>query len=210
MNKADPAPLILAMTGASGSAYGVRLLECLLEQGKTVYLVVSDAAHLVLAMETDWRLPKRAGEATRLLNERYADFPGQVQVFAPQQWMAPIASGSGRWQAMIVCPCTTGTLAAIASGHSDHLIDRAADVSLKEKRLLILVVRETPFSLIHIENMRTLTLAGAVVMPANPGFYHQPQSVSELVDFMVARILDQLHIDHHLLARWGEPGRPPS
>ncbi|WP_456406863.1 UbiX family flavin prenyltransferase, partial [Thiolapillus sp.] len=120
-----------------------------------------------------------------------------------QQWTAPVASGSNPPQALVVCPCTMGTLASIAHGISDDLIDRAADVMLKERRQLILVVRETPFSAIHLQNMLTVTQAGALVMPANPGFYYQPESVNDLVDFMVARILDHLRVEHDLLPRWG-------
>jgi len=127
-----------------------------------------------------------------------------LTVFGREDWTAPIASGSHRAQHMVVCPCTTGSLAAIANGNSDNLMERAADVMLKEQRKLIMVVRETPLSIIHLDNMLKLAKAGATIMPANPGFYYQPESLQELVDFVVARILDHLSIEHELLPRWGE------
>lgn len=203
MNPAQP-PIALAWTGASGIAYGLRLLEQLLAARRRVYLMYSQAAQVVLNMESDLDLPSRPGEAEVVLSELYDAAPGQLQVFGRQQWTAPVASGSNPPEAMVVCPCTTGTLASIAGGVCDDLIDRAADVMLKERRKLILVVRETPFSAIHLENMLRLAHAGAVVMPANPGFYQRPQTVEELIDFMVARVLDQLGVDHRLLPRWGE------
>ena len=142
-----------------------------------------------------------------MLTDYYNAAPGQIRVYGRQQWTAPVASGSNPPDALVVCPCTMGTLASIAHGISDDLIDRAADVMLKERRKLILVVRETPFSTIHLQNMLTLSQAGALIMPANPGFYYQPQQVSDLVDFMVARVLDQLEVEHDLLPRWGDPGK---
>ncbi len=163
----------------------------------------SQAAQVVLQMETDLELPGRPAEAEAFLGERFGAAPGQLRVFGRQQWTAPVASGSNPPAAMVICPCTTGTLASIAGGICDDLIDRAADVMLKERRKLILVVRETPFSDIHLENMLRLSRAGAVIMPANPGFYYRPQTVDELVDFMVARVLDQLGIEHDLMPRWG-------
>ena len=197
-------PIALAITGASGSAYALRLIECLIEAGEKVDLMISQAGQIVLKMEADLDVPARPGEAESLLSDRFGAAPGQLRVFGRQQWMAPVASGSNPPRAMVVCPCTTGTLSAIASGASNDLLERAADVVLKERRRLILVVRETPFSDIHLENMLKLSRMGAVVMPANPGFYHRPQGVQDLVDFMVARILDQLEVPHRLMARWGE------
>ena len=135
----------------------------------------------------------------------YAAQPDQLQVFEREQWTAPIASGSAVADATVVCPCTTGTLSAIACGSSRNLIERAADVTLKERKKLILVVRETPFSEIHLENMLKLARMGVIIMPANPGFYNRPQSVEQLVDFMVARVLDHLGLAHELMPRWGEP-----
>jgi len=196
-------PIAVALTGASGIAYGMRLVECLLQSGRQVQLLYSQAAQVVASMELGLQLPAAADQAQRQLAERFGVSAGQLQVLGRQQWTAPVASGSNPPQALVVCRCTTGTLASIAHGISDDLIDRAADVMLKERRQLILVVRETPFSAIHLQNMLTLTQAGAVVMPANPGFYYQPESVADLVDFMVARILDHLRIEHDLLPRWG-------
>lgn len=196
--------IALAITGASGAAYGLRLLECLLGAGKQVYLMVSAPGQMVIAMETDLKLPSKPTEMVALLSARYAAQPGQLQVFGKEDWMAPVASGSNAPAAMVVCPCTAGTLAAIANGISNNLIDRAADVMLKERRKLILVPREMPYSVIHIENMLRLARAGAVILPANPGFYHNPQRIEDLVDFVVARILDHLEIAHTLTPRWGE------
>lgn len=197
-------PIAVAITGASGSAYALRLIECLIEAGETLYLMVSQAGQIVLNMESDLDLPSQPAEMQKILTRRFQAKPGQLQVFGRQQWMAPVASGSNPPSAMVVCPCTTGTLSAIACGASNDLIERAADVVLKERCKLILVVRETPFSDIHLENMLKLSRMGAVIMPANPGFYHNPSSVEELVDFMVSRILDQLDIEHRLMPRWGE------
>ncbi|MCM8857425.1 MAG: UbiX family flavin prenyltransferase [Candidatus Thiodiazotropha sp.] len=197
-------PIAVAITGASGSAYALRLIECLIEAGEVLYLMVSQAGQIVLNMESDLDLPSQPAEMQKILTRRFQAKPGQLQVFGRQQWMAPVASGSNPPSAMVVCPCTTGTLSAIACGASNDLIERAADVVLKERCKLILVVRETPFSDIHLKNMLKLSRMGAVIMPANPGFYHNPSSVEELVDFMVSRILDQLDIEHRLMPRWGE------
>ncbi len=197
--------ITLAMTGASGAAYGLRLLEQLIVAQQQIYLVVSAPAQIVINMETDIKLASRPTEMQALLSERYQAAPGQLQVFGREQWTAPIASGSAVPKAMVVCPCSSATLAAIASGLSRNLIERAADVVLKEQRKLILVHRETPLSVIHLENMLRLAKLGALILPANPGFYHNPQRLSDLVDFMVARILDHLDIEHTLLPAWGEP-----
>ena len=148
-------------------------------------------------------LPSRAKDAQALFEERFSAATDQLQVFGREEWFAPVASGSNPADAMVICPCTMGTLASVACGLSDNLIERAADVMLKEQRPLILVPRETPLSAIHLENMLRLSHAGAIILPANPGFYHHPDSVDALVDFVVARILDQLHVDHALMARWG-------
>jgi 4-hydroxy-3-polyprenylbenzoate decarboxylase len=199
----DPRPIALAMTGASGARYGLRLLECLLRQQQTVYLMLSKPAQVVIGMETELGLPGRPAEIRRFLVEHYGCSTAQLQVYGKEEWTAPLASGSAPLQAMVVCPCTTGTLAAIARGISDSLIERAADVALKEGRRLILVVRETPFSVIHLENMLQLARSGALILPANPGFYHRPASVDDIVDFIVARVLDQLGIPNTLMPRWG-------
>ena len=194
----------LAFTGASGMPYGVRLLECLLGAGVRVYLLYSQVSQIVARQEMDLALPGRAKEAEAFFAERFRAAPGQLRAFGREEWFAPVASGSNPADAMVVCPCSMGTLAAIAQGLSDNLIERAADVMLKESRKLILVPRETPFSAIHLENMLRLARAGAVILPANPGFYHHPQRVEDIVDFVVARVLDQLGVRHALMPRWGE------
>lgn len=194
----------LALSGASGMAYGLRLLECLLAADVRVHLLVSQAAHVVAKQELGVALPARAGDLQKQLGESLAARDGQLRVFGRDDWNAPVASGSNPADAMVVCPCSMGTLAAIAHGLSDNLIERAADVMLKEQKKLILVPRETPFSTLHLENMLALSRMNAVILPANPGFYHHPQSVEAIVDFIVARILDQLGIRHELVARWGD------
>jgi flavin prenyltransferase len=200
-------PIAVAITGASGSAYALRLLECLVNAKERVYVMISQAAQVVLRMESGLEIPSQPGDAERMLTDYFSAAAQQIQVFGRQQWMAPVASGSNPPRAMVVCPCTTGTLSAIACGASNDLMERAADVVLKERRKLILVVRETPFSEIHLRHMLSLSRMGAVIMPANPGFYHQPRRVEDIVDFMVSRILDQLDIEHQLIPRWGS-GQP--
>jgi len=194
----------LAITGASGAPYGLRLLECLIKAGQSIYLMVSQAAQVVIATETDLKLKGRPAEMQQQLSERYGAAEGQLQVFGKEQWMAPVASGSNAPRAMVVCPCSTGTLSAIACGASNNLIERAADVMLKEQKKLILVPREMPLSAIHLENMLKLTRLGCVMMPASPGFYQKPEHVNDLIDFVVARILDQLQIEQQLMPPWGE------
>ena len=195
--------ITLGITGASGIAYALRLLECLLQAGAHVGLIYSQAAQIVAHQELDLSLPTRPQDAETFFTQRYAARPGQLSCYAREDWYSPIASGSNPADAMVVCPCSMGTLGAIAAGLADNLIERAADVALKERRTLILVPRETPFSLLHLENMSKLARAGALILPANPGFYHHPQSVEALVDFVVARILDQLRVPHRLMTRWG-------
>jgi len=198
----------LAITGASGAAYGLRLLEVLLAQHMRVHLMISSPGRMVIAEETDLRLPSKPMEIGTILTARFAAPEGLLQVYGKEDWFAPVASGSNPPDAMVVCPCTTGTLAEIAAGTSRALIERAADVAIKEKRRVILVVRETPFSPIHLENMLRLARAGVTIMPANPGFYHRPEAVEDLVDYMVARVLDHLDVDHDLMARWGADRLP--
>jgi 4-hydroxy-3-polyprenylbenzoate decarboxylase len=201
-----PKTICLALTGASGMPYGIRLLECLLEAGCRVQLLYSQVAQIVAKQEMGLELPARAKEAEAYFRECYAALPGTLEVYGREEWFAPVASGSNPPDAMVVCPCTMGTLASIAQGLAGNLIERAADVVLKEGRKLVLVPRETPFSAIHLENMLRLSRAGAVILPPNPGFYHHPKSVEEMVDFVVARILDQLAVPHALMQRWGAPG----
>ncbi|TNF37966.1 MAG: UbiX family flavin prenyltransferase [Gammaproteobacteria bacterium] len=196
--------VILAMTGASGVQYGVRLLEYLLQHGHRVYLLISKAAQVVITMETSLSWPAGARELQAELNQRYALTDGQLMVCAESEWTAPIASGSARVDAMVVCPCSMATLSSIAVGASGNLMERAADVILKEQKKLILVPRETPFSEIHLENMLKLARMRTVILPANPGFYNQPQTVDDIVDFIVARILDHLGIEQALQPKWGE------
>ncbi|ABM62772.1 UbiX family flavin prenyltransferase [Halorhodospira halophila] len=196
----------VALTGASGMQYGLRLIQALAGAGETVHLLVSDAARVVAGLETDTPLPRRSGELHRELVAALGIDPARLYVYSEQQWTAPLASGSAAPQRMVVCPCTTGTLAAIAGGHSDSLIERAADVVIKERGRLVVVPRETPLSAIHLEHMLSLTRLGVVVLPANPGFYHRPQRVEDLIDFVVARILDHLHVAHDLGPRWGKEG----
>jgi 4-hydroxy-3-polyprenylbenzoate decarboxylase len=169
-----------------------------------VYLLYSQVAQVVARQEMDLALPARAREAETFFAQRYGAAPGQLTAFGRDEWFAPVASGSNPADAMVICPCSMGTLAAVAQGLADNLIERAADVMLKEARKLVIVPRETPFSAIHLENMLRLSRAGAVILPANPGFYHHPSSVSEVVDFVVARVLDQLALAHTLMPRWGE------
>ncbi len=196
----------LAVTGASGAQYAMRLLECLVQAGAEVSFLISQAAQLVVATETRWQLPAKPQALELYLTDQFAARPGQIKVYGKQDWMAPVASGSGAPAAMVVCPCSTGSLSAIATGASNNLIERAADVALKERRKLILVPREAPFSTIHLENMLKLSQMGAVILPASPGFYQHPESVADLIDFVVARILNQLGIEQQLLPRWGEAG----
>lgn len=201
-----PKTVCLAFTGASGMPYGIRLLECLLEAGCHVQLLYSQVAQIVARQEMDLELPGRAADAQTFFRSRFAGLPGTLAAYGREEWFAPVASGSNPPEAMIVCPCTMGTLAAIAQGLASNLIERAADVVLKEGRKLILVPRETPFSAIHLENMLRLSRAGAVILPPNPGFYHHPQTVGDLVDFVVARLLDQIGVEHALMQRWGDSG----
>ena len=184
-------------------AYGLRLLEVLLATGVHVQLLYSRAAQIVGQQEQLIELPSSPNMARDLLLARYPNLPGELAVYGREEWFAPVASGSNPPEAMVICPCTTGTLAAIAQGLSDNLIERAADVVLKEGRKLILVPRETPYSVLHLENMLRLARAGAIILPPNPGFYHHPTTVEDLIDFVVARIMDQLRLPHQLMARWG-------
>lgn len=200
---AHPAAVALAMTGASGAQYGLRLLECLIRAGAPVHLMLSKPGMLVIATETDEKLPGRPAAVARHLTARYGAAPGQVRAYGQEEWTACVASGSGAPPAMVVCPCSMATVSAIATGASRSLIERAADVMLKERRRLILVPRETPLSVIHLRNLLAVAEAGAVVLPASPGFYHRPERIGQLVDHVVGRVLDHLGIGHDLVPRWG-------
>ncbi|WP_037587137.1 flavin prenyltransferase UbiX [Stenoxybacter acetivorans] len=195
--------ITLAFTGASGMAYGLRLLECLLAADKTVWLLYSSAAQTVAAQETDFALLADPAQCQKMLCAHFQVRAEQLRVFGKNEWFAPPASGSHVADAMVICPASMGSVAAIAAGMSDNLIERAADVCIKEKRLLIVVPREMPLSAIHLENLLKLARLGVCVLPAAPGFYQRPQSVADLVDFVVARILDQLRIPHNLMPKWG-------
>lgn len=194
----------LAFTGASGMPYGIRLLECLLQSGKNVWLLYSQAAQVVAQQEMNLTLPSSAKACQAFLCGRFQVSEQQLRVFGKDEWFAPPASGTNPADAMIVCPASMGVVAAMAHGTSDHLIERAADVAIKERRPLIIVPREAPFSSLHLENLLKLSQLGAVILPPSPGFYHHPQSMEDLIDFVVARILDQLRIPHTLMAKWGE------
>ncbi|SIS83531.1 MAG: UbiX family flavin prenyltransferase [Thalassolituus maritimus] len=201
---ADAGRILIAVTGASGSAYALRLGQALIAAGVGADFIFSKAALLVLATETELTLPAKPQAQARELQKYYGCGEDDVRVYGREDWMAPWASGSGQPGPVVICPCSTGTLSAVATGASNNLTERAADVALKERRKLILVPRETPFSEIHLTNMLTLTRMGATVMPACPGFYHDPKSINDLIDFIVARILNQLGIDHKLMPLWGE------
>lgn len=195
----------LAITGASGSLYAWRLMQALVEANVQVGVLISSAAQVVFEQEMNISLPEQTAEQTAFLNQRFSSAQqGQLTVYAKQDWFAPVASGSAPLDAMVICPASGGTLSAIAHGASNNLIERAADVCLKERRKLILVPRETPLSQIHLENMLKLSQYGAIILPASPGFYHQPTGIEDLVDFVVARILDQLDLPQALLKPWGE------
>ena len=195
--------ITLAWTGASGAPYGLRLLECLLAADYQVYLLISSAARVVLATEHGLKLSASPDKAREQLAAHLQGNTDKLTVCGKDDWFSPVASGSAAPKQMIVCPCSAGSLASIAYGMSENLIERAADVVIKERGQLVLVVRETPFSTIHLENMLKLSQSGVTIMPAAPGFYHQPQSIDDLIDFMVARILDHLGVKQGLVPRWG-------
>jgi 4-hydroxy-3-polyprenylbenzoate decarboxylase len=202
-----PKVITLAMTGASGAEYALRLFECCLQQNIQVQFITSQPGQIVLGMETELKLGGSPQKMRQALADYFDADAKLIQVYSRDQWTAPPASGSSVADAMVVCPCSMGSLASIALGSSDNLIHRAADVAIKERKTLILVPRETPFSAIHLENMLKLARLGVVILPPNPGFYHGVDRVSELVDFIVSRILDQLGIDNDLSPRWGTKPR---
>ena len=181
---------VLAVTGASGAIYAKTLIEHLYKKGLSVQCLVSNIGKKVW----EWEI---GGSVSEML-------PPEIALYAEDDWRAPVASGSVRADAMIIIPCSMGTLAAIAQGLARNVIHRAADVMLKEKRPLILVPRETPLNTIHLENMLRLARAGATILPAMPGFYHRPEKIQDMVDFVVGRILDHLGINHELIKPWGE------
>lgn len=195
--------ITLALTGASGMPYALRLLEILLAAGKTVYLVYSQAAQIVAQQEMNLNLPSSPEEAQKILCEQFGVSTQQLRVFGKQEWFAPIASGNAVADAMIICPASMGTVAAVAHGLSENLLHRAADVCIKEHRPLIIVPREAPLSALHLENLLKLAQLGCTILPPAAGFYNHPQTIEDMIDFVVARILDQLRIPHSLMQKWG-------
>jgi 4-hydroxy-3-polyprenylbenzoate decarboxylase len=196
------ADLVLAMTGASGAPYGVRLLEVLLHAGRSVHLTISDSATQVIQQELGRRVRLEQFRPADLLGGEPAG-PGQLHYHHYQDFRAGIASGSFLTAGMVICPCSMGTVAAVAHGLSQNLVHRAADVHLKERRRLVLVPRETPLNLIQLRNLAACAEAGAIVLPAMPAFYTRPRSLEDAIDFIVGRICDQLGVEHRLLERWG-------
>lgn len=206
--------ITLAFTGASGAPYGLRLLETLVAAGYRVHLLISSAARVVFATEHELKIPSNPDTAQQFivdyLEQRFKQYSNaisfcseQIKVYGKEEWFSPVASGSAAPKQMVICPCSTSTLSSVATGASNNLIERAADVVIKEKGQLILVVREMPLSSIHLQNMLTLSQTGVTIMPASPGFYHQPTSLDDIINFVVARILDHLGVDQQLVERWG-------
>ena len=197
------APLVMAVTGASGAPYALKLLEALVRAERSIWLIVTDHGWRLLSTESD--VPDMDSLRSRIGAKGWDRL---VTTFDDADRGASPASGSARSSGMVVCPCSMGTLSAIAAGSSRSLVERAADVALKERRKLVLVPRETPLSAVHLQNMLRVTRAGAVVLPAAPGFYHRPASIDDLVTFVVARVLDQLSVEHDLARRWTSGARP--
>ena len=192
----------LAVTGASGSGYFLQLLGALLQNNCKVYLLLSDAAKIVLDTECDEKWPEDLALLTIHLHQKFSVDSDQLIVLAKKDWFSVVASGSSSPNKMVICPCSCGTLASIAAGLSKNLIERAADVVIKEKGQLIIMPRETPFSTIHLQNMLTLSKLGVTIMPLAPGFYHKPKTIDEIQLFMVARVLDHLKIKQQISPRW--------
>ena len=197
-----------AITGASGAPYALTLLKELVKKGCFVHVLMSSAARVVFATEENIKVPSKPELASAFFTELTGATSEQIRVYGKEEWFSAVASGSSAPKQMVVCPCSTGTLSAIAAGACDNLIERGADVVIKERGQLILVPREMPFSSIHLENMLKLSNMGVTIMPAAPGFYHNPTSIQDLVDFVVARILNHLHVEQDLVEPWGY--KPPS
>jgi 4-hydroxy-3-polyprenylbenzoate decarboxylase len=198
--------IVVGITGASGSIYGLRLVEELLRAGKMVSLLLTNAGRQVLLYETGLKLSENSDQRLQQLRQHFAAGE-ELQHYSLSDFFAPVASGSSAPDAVVVCPCSMGTAGRIAAGLSDNLLERVADVALKEQKKLLLVPRETPFNQIHLENLLRLSKAGAQILPAMPAFYQQPQSIEELVDFVVGKTLDNLGVAHQLFQRWGQdPG----
>jgi 4-hydroxy-3-polyprenylbenzoate decarboxylase len=196
---------VIGITGASGAIYGVRLCKYLLSQGHSLHLIISEAGWRVLHDELDWNVSRRK----ETLQEQFGSLPGHMEYHPVNNIGASVASGSFRTQGMVIVPCSMGTLSGIAHGSSDNLLERTADVMLKEGRKLILVPRETPLHAIHLQNMLTLANMGVTMIPAMPAFYHRPASLGEMIDFLVGKVLDIMNIEHSLYKRWGESHEQP-
>lgn len=195
--------ITLALTGASGMPYALLLIKALVRADYTIHLLISSAARVVLKTESGLNIPSKSDSAAEFLTQYSDAKPEQIICYGKDEWFSPVASGSAAPKTMVICPCSMGTVSAISTGASDNLIERAADVVVKEKGQLILLPREMPYSVIHLENLTKLAKLGVTVMPASPGFYHNPESIDDLVSFVVARILDHLNIPQTLLEPWG-------
>lgn len=195
--------ITLGFAGASGAPYGWRLLQVLTQANIKVSVVMTAAGTLILKDEIDNDIPGNPQRFKEYVCRQLDISPSLIEVYSKDQWYSPLASGGGAPSKMIVCPCSVGCLSAIATGASNNLLERAADVVLKERGRLVLVVREMPLSEIHLNHMLTLSRMGVSIMPPNPGFYYQPQCVEDLVDFVVAKVLDQLNVAHQLIPKWG-------
>lgn len=195
--------ITIGITGASGTLYAVELIKQLINNNIQVFVIISSAARVVFKTEADLDVPAHPQKATEFFTQLFNAQDQQITVFGKDQWFSPVASGSAAPKQMVIIPCSTGTLSAIAQGASDNLLERAADVVIKERGQLLIVPRETPFSSIHLENMLKLSNLGVTIMPAAPGFYHQPKSIEDLVQFMVARVLDHLQVNQQIVPRWG-------
>ena len=194
--------IVVGITGASGSIYGLRLIEELLRAEKQVTVLLTNAGRQVVEFETGLTLTEESLQCLAQLKEHFKVDSG-LEYYALNNFFAPVASGSSAPDAVVICPCSMGTLGRVAAGLSDNLLERVADVALKEQKKLLLVPRETPFNQIHLENLLRLAKAGVQILPAMPGFYHLPQTVSDLVNFVVGKVLDNLGVEHHLFKRWG-------
>lgn len=196
--------IIVAVTGASGSAYALRLIQRLSQSGVLQHILLSDAARVVLKQEVDLLLPEDSTSTSKVLAQHLSISTDSIRCYSLHDWFSPTASGSAGIKKMVVVPCSMGTLAHIACGASDNLIERAADVMIKERRQLILVPRETPLSSIHLENMLKLSQIGVHIIPAMPGFYHKPETLDDIIDFLVDRILDHLDLSNPEAKKWGD------
>ena len=195
--------ITLAITGASGAIYGMSLLKYLLSSFDLTHLMISDAGRIVLATELNLKLPESPSKIVDILTAHFDYETKKLAVYAKENWYAPVASGSAAPRQMVICPASMGCISAIANGASNNLLERAADVVLKEKGQLILLPREMPYSTIHLRNLTSLSEAGATIMPTSPGFYNKPQKIEDLVDFVCARVLDHLGVNNELSTGWG-------